>query len=56
MFPLDLAKKFLFINGNKSERQAHSLGEIGKHGRLKICAFSVIGSSPIVSRNPKERA
>ena len=29
-----------------------SLGEIGKHGRLKICAFLVIGSSPIVSRGP----
>ena len=26
-----------------------SLGETGKHGRLKICTFLVIGSSPIVS-------
>ena len=26
-----------------------SLGEIGKHDRLKICSFAVIGSSPIVS-------
>ena len=26
-----------------------SLGEIGKHDRLKICSFWVIGSSPIVS-------
>jgi small subunit ribosomal protein S4 len=26
------------------------LGEIGKHDRLKICSFWVIGSSPIVSK------
>ena len=28
-----------------------SLGEIGKHDRLKICSFTVIGSSPIVSND-----
>ena len=37
----------LFDLGNGS---ISSLGEIGKHDRLKICSLWVTGSSPVVSR------
>ena len=33
-----------------NEDRICSLGEIGKHDRLKICSLQVIGSSPIVSK------
>ena len=40
----------LFYLGNGS---ISSLGEIGKHDRLKICSLWVTGSSPVVSRRSK---
>ncbi len=35
--------------GKSGPQQQSSLGEIGKHDRLKICSLWVIGSIPIVS-------